>query len=62
METKTAILSVRTSPTAKAIIVQEAKAAGKNVSNYVLDAVLKENAANAATRAGLPSSRQGRGT
>lgn len=54
METKSAILSVRTSPTAKAIIEQEAKASGRNISEYVLGAVLKENAANASSRAALP--------
>jgi len=54
METKSAILSVRTSPTAKAIIEQEAKASGRNISEYVLSAVLKENAANASSRAALP--------
>ncbi len=52
---KDAFLGLRTDAAKKAIIVAEANAAGKTISEYVLAAVMKENAANATTRAALSS-------
>lgn len=58
MELKTAILTSRTSPSAKKIVEAEAAAAGMTPSKYIEQAVLRENATRAASRATLPMSHE----
>ena len=58
MDIKDAFIGLRTSAEKKCVTAAEAKAAGMTLSDYVLSAFLKENAARAANRAGLPSHNQ----
>jgi len=58
MGNKDVLITFRAQRAAKDMASAEARAEGESLSNYILSATLKENAARAANRAGLPSHNQ----